>query len=202
MSDPAILYTPKTTIELSSILGRKFFRKHQFQLDTGSVWEVFRALKAAVPGFAEEILRLQRLGMEFAVFRNGQNVGVENFELGGTKTLRILPVIKGGKRAGLLQTVIGAVLIVAGYGLSGFTGGASTALVPVGAALAAGGVIQMLSPQASGLRQSASPENMPSYAFGSAKNTVASGNPVPICVGNRRWGGAIISASIVAEDKA
>ncbi len=39
------------------------------------------------------------------------------------------------------------------------------------------------------------------YAFGSAKNTTASGNPVPICIGERRWGGAIISASIYAEDK-
>ncbi|MGV8671250.1 tail assembly protein, partial [Pseudomonas aeruginosa] len=27
-------------------------------------------------------------------------------------------------------------------------------------------------------------------------------NPVPICYGKRRWGGAIISASIYAEDKA
>ena len=61
--------------------------------------------------------------------------------------------------------------------------------------------VQMLSPQAAGLKQSASPENQPSYAFGSAKNTTASGNPVPICIGERRWGGAIISASIYAEDK-
>ncbi|HBO1819720.1 TPA: tail assembly protein, partial [Pseudomonas aeruginosa] len=71
----------------------------------------------------------------------------------------------------------------------------------IGAALTLGGVAQMLSPQAKGLSQSAAPENLPSYAFGSAKNTTASGNPVPICYGKRRWGGAIISASIYAEDK-
>lgn len=201
MSGLAIQYTPRTIIELGSILGRKFFRSMPFQLDTGSAWEVFRALKSAVPGFSVEILRLQRLGMEFAIFRNGENVGSENFDLGGTRTLRIVPVIKGGKRAGALQTIIGVVLIIAGYALSGFTGGASMSLVAPGVALAAGGVIQMLSPQASGLKQSASPDNLPSYAFGSAKNTVASGNPVPICIGERRWGGAIISASILAEDK-
>ena len=40
-----------------------------------------------------------------------------------------------------------------------------------------GGVIQMLSPQAGGLKTSAAPENTPGYAFGSAKNTTASGNP-------------------------
>lgn len=60
----------------------------------------------------------------------------------------------------------------------------------------------MLSPQAAGLSQSGAPENLPSYAFGSAKNTTASGLPVPICIGERRWGGAIISASIVAQDEA
>jgi predicted phage tail protein len=74
-------------------------------------------------------------------------------------------------------------------------------MATTGYGLAIGGVIQMLSPQASGLKQSSSPENAPSYAFGSAKNTTASGNPVPICIGERRWGGMIISASISAEDK-
>lgn len=95
---------------------------------------------------------------------------------------------------GILQTVLGVVLIA----MSSITNGAT--LAP-GIALAAGGVIQMLSPQAPGLKQSTSPENAPSYAFGSAKNTTASGNPVPICIGERRWGGMIISASIYAEDK-
>ncbi|MBN0063541.1 tail assembly protein [Pseudomonas aeruginosa] len=70
-----------------------------------------------------------------------------------------------------------------------------------GIALTLGGVVQMLSPQAKGLSMSGAPENLPSYAFGSARNTTASGNPVPICIGKRRWGGAIISASIYAEDK-
>lgn len=90
---------------------------------------------------------------------------------------------------------MGIALLIAGP----FTGGATYG---PGIALVAGGVIQMLSPQAAGLSQSAAPENLPSYAFGSAKNTTASGLPVPICIGERRWGGAIISASIEAQDKA
>jgi len=194
MAATAAHYQPRTTIELGTILGRKFFKQKDYCLETGNAWEVFKALRATVDGFSEEIARLQRLGMTFAIFRNGQNVGQKGFDLGGTRTLKIVPVISGSKRAGVLQTVIGVVLIA----LSPFTGGAT--LAP-GIALAAGGIIQMLSPQASGLKQSASPENLPSYAFGSAKNTTASGNPVPICIGERRWGGAIISASIYAEDK-
>ncbi|ROM94384.1 tail assembly protein [Pseudomonas brassicacearum] len=194
MAATAIHYSPMTTIQLGSILGRKFFRQKQYQLDSGNTWEVFKALKATVEGFAEEIARLDRLGMRFAILRNGKNVGEKDFDLGGIKTLKIVPVISGSKRAGLLQTILGVVLIA----MSSITNGAT--LAP-GIALTAGGVIQMLSPQASGLKQSADPANAPSYAFGSAKNTTASGNPVPICIGDRRWGGMIISASIYAEDK-
>jgi predicted phage tail protein len=196
MAATAAHYTPRTTIELSSILGRKFFRKKDYLLDTGSANEVFKALRCTLNGFSEEIARLARLGIRFAIIRNGENVGEKDFDLGGTRTLKIVPVITGSKRGGILQTVLGVALIVIGAYTQ------QPGVVAAGVGLAAGGVIQMLSPQASGLRQSASPENLPSYAFGSAKNTTASGNPVPICIGRRRWGGAIISASIYAEDKA
>lgn len=190
----AIHYSPMTTIKLSGSLARKFGRVHRRQIDSGQTWEVFKALKATLEGFAEEIRRLDRLGMRFAIFRNGKNVVEEGFGLGGSREVRVVPVLHGSKRGGLIQTVLGVVLIAASFF------GAPTA--PAGIALLAGGVIQMLSPQAAGIKQSAAPENQPSYAFGSAKNTTASGNPVPICIGERRWGGAIISASIYAEDKA
>ena len=191
-----------TTIILGGPLAKKFFRKKQYQLGNESCWEAFKALKSTLEGFAEEIKRLERLGMRFAIFRNKKNVGENDFELGGTRTINILPVITGSKRAGGLQTIVGTIMIAAAYVLS-FTplAAASPFLYTAGVGLAAGGVIQMLSPQASGLRTSSAPENAPSYAFGSAKNTTASGNPVPICIGRRRWGGAIISASIYAEDK-
>lgn len=188
-------YSPMTIIKLSGSLAQKFGRTHRRQIDSGQAWEVFRALKATIQGFEAEIRRLDGLGLRFAVFRNRKNVGLESFELGGTREIRIAPVIAGSKRGGILQTIIGAVMIVVGT----YSGQAWA--VQGGVALVAGGVIQMLSPQAKGLSQSAAPENLPSYAFGSAKNTTASGNPVPICIGKRRWGGAIISASIYAEDK-
>ena len=189
----AIVYSPMTTIKLSGSLAQKFGRLHRRQVASGDTWEVFRALKATIEGFEAEIRRLDRLGLRFAIFRNRKNIGADSFGMGGAREIRIVPVIEGSKRGGILQIVLGVVLIAASYF------GAPTA--PAGIALLAGGVIQMLSPQAAGLKQSASPENMPSYAFGSAKNTTASGNPVPICIGERRWGGAIISASVYAEDK-
>lgn len=195
MAVTAAHYEPLTIIKLSGALAKKFGRLHRRLLDTGKSWEAFKALKATIPGFEEEIKRLDRLGMRFAIFRNRKNVLEEDFGRSGTRELRIVPVIAGSKRGGILQTIIGAVLIIGGA----ITGQAWA--VQMGAALVIGGVIQMLSPQAKGLSQSGAPENLPSYAFGSAKNTTASGNPVPICIGKRRWGGAIISASIYAEDK-
>lgn len=200
---PNAQLTALTSIKLSCSLARKFGRLHQKLLDSGSTFEVFRALNATIPGFEAEIRRLDQLGMRFAIFRNGRNVGSDQFDRGGVKEIRIVPVVGGSKRGGTLQTVVGAVLIAAAFVLS-FTpfAGASPFLYQLGGAMVAAGVIQMLSPQAKGLSQSAAPENLPSYAFGSAKNTTASGNPVPICIGERRWGGAIISASIEAQDKA
>lgn len=197
----AIEYQPLTTILLTGSLAKQFGREHKRALSTGNVREAFKALGVTLGGFNEAVNRLANLGMRFAIFRNRKNVGESEFERGGVRELRIVPVIEGSKRAGVLQTIVGAVLVIAGYAFSGVTGGSSMALVPIGGSLIAGGVIQMLSPQASGLRTSASPDNQPSYAFGSAKNTTASGLPVPICIGERRWGGAIISASIYAEDK-
>ncbi len=198
MAATAVHYAPMTTIKLSGSLAQKFGRVHRRLLDSGEGWEAFKALRATLPGFVEEIKRLDSLGVRFAVFRNRKNVGADDLGRRGTQELRIVPVISGSKRGGLLQTIIGAVIFVASFYVPGMQGWGQS----LGASLMAGGVIQMLSPQAKGLSQSAAPENLPSYAFGSAKNTTASGNPVPICIGERRWGGAIISASIEAQDKA
>ncbi|AIN57808.1 hypothetical protein WR25_00990 [Diploscapter pachys] len=203
MSGLAINYQRMTTIKLTGSLARRFGRTHRRQIETGETWEVFKALKATLNGFEEEIRRLDSMGLRFAVFRNRKNVGMDEFGRGGTREVRIVPVIGGSKRAGLLQTIIGvAIVALAWWNPLGWSAATALAVGMGGGSMALGGVIQMLSPQAKGLSMSAAPENRPSYAFGSANNTTASGNPVPICIGDRRWGGAIISASVYAEDKA
>lgn len=156
MAATAAHYTPKTRIYLSGSLARKFFRYKDYQLDSGCANEAFKALQNTVEGFAAEVARLARLGMRFAVFRNRKNVGEDGFRMGGAREIRIVPVIAGAKRAGILQTVLGVVLIVVGAYSQ------NPNLIAAGVAMIAGGVIQMLSPQASGLRQSGSPDNLPS----------------------------------------
>nr|WP_225780682.1 tail assembly protein [Pseudomonas sp. Marseille-Q3773] len=195
MAASVIDYTPKTKIRLGGFLGKKYGKHHHFLLERGDAKEAAKALDANYPGFARDLANAEDRGLRFAVFKNGKNIGDGDLTRGGARELWFVPVVHGSKRAGLLQTIVGIALLIAGP----FTGGATYG---TGIALVAGGVIQMLSPQAAGLSQSGAPENLPSYAFGSAKNTTASGLPVPICIGERRWGGAIISASIVAQDKA
>jgi len=198
MAALAIEYQPMTTILLYGQL-RQFGRS--FRLSVRSPAEAIKALCVQIPGFERFISNAKSRGMEFAVFRGSKNLEEKELGYGGSGEIRIAPIVTGSKRGGIIQTVVGAVLIAAGYLLAAPTGGASLALVPVGIAMVAGGVIQMLSPQPKGLKTSAAPENTPGYAFGSAKNTTASGNPVPLCYGKRRVGGAIISAAIYAEDQ-
>ena len=189
-----VVTTMKTTIKLSGSMAQRFGRTHRRALTSAN--EVFRALSNTIDGFDAYLREARAKGLDFVIFRDRRNIGHEEFEtLGPGDELRIIPVIRGSKRAGLFQAVLGAALIAGGIAL----GPAGAALV--GASMAVGGVVQMLSPQVSGLRMRQEPDNKPSYAFGGPVNTTASGNPVPLLYGQREIGGAIISAGIYAEDQ-
>lgn len=187
------------TVRLGGML-RQFGRQYRLSVRTPA--EAIKALCVQMPDLERFISSAKERGLEFAIFRGSKNIQEKELGFSGKGDIRIVPVITGSKRAGSLQTIIGSVLIAAAFVLS-FTpfAAASPFLYQIGAAMTIGGIIQMLSPQAGGIKTSAAPENTPGYAFGSAKNTTASGNPVPLCIGERRWGGAIISAAIYAEDQ-
>ncbi|MDF3736703.1 tail assembly protein, partial [Enterobacter hormaechei] len=124
--------------------------------------------------------------------------------------IRIAPVIIGSKRAGFFQTILGVALVAVaafvtggaaiGIGGTAFAGGWG-AVAGIGASMAIGGVVQMLSPQTTGLASKQSADNRASYAFGGVTNTTSQGNPVPILYGKRRIGGAVASAGIYVEDQ-
>lgn len=196
------LNPPIRTVKLYGQL-RQFGKSYPLAVRTPA--EAIKALCVQIPGFERFISNAKSRGLVFAVFRGKKNIGEAELGYQGDGDIIIAPVIEGSKRAGVLQTIVGVALIVAGAVLTYASGGTATPLtsgmMTMGAATTFGGVIQMLSPQAGGLKTSAAPENTPGYAFGSARNTTASGNPVPLCYGERRWGGAIISAAIYAEDQ-
>lgn len=192
-----------TTIRLYGALGARFGRVHKFAVQTSA--EAVKALCVNFDGFESYLMNAKKNGMVFAVFRGKRNIGVEDYQnLGGNNDIRIAPVMEGAKKAGVFQTILGAVMVVAGIAIATLSSGAlatfGAGLAAGGVGMMAGGVYQMLSPQPKGLQGRDDPDNRPSYAFGGAVNTIAMGNPVPVLYGEREIGGAIISAGIVAED--
>lgn len=192
-----------TTIRLYGALGARFGRVHKLAVQTSE--EAVKALCINFDGLEEYLMNAKKNGMVFAVFRGKRNIGLEDYQnLGGNIDIRIAPVMEGAKKAGMFQTILGAVLVVAGIvvtGLSyGWAGSVGAGMISAGIGMMAGGVYQMLSPQPKGLQSRDDPDNKPSYAFGGAVNTLAMGNPVALLYGEREIGGAIISAGIVAED--
>ncbi|MDE9483969.1 tail assembly protein [Xenorhabdus bovienii] len=185
------------TIRLSGVLIPQFGREHK--LVVSSPIEAIRALSVIIDGFEKFLLTAKERGLTFAVFIGKRNISRDELELSGEGDIRIVPVIIGSKKAGIFQTILGAVMVVAGvfawatpYGVP---------LVMSGVSMMLGGVVQMLSPMPGGLARREDPDNKPSYAFGGPVNSIAQGNPVPIGYGKRRIGGAIISAGIYAEDQ-
>lgn len=194
-----------TTIRLYGALGARFGRVHKLAVQTSV--EAVKALCINLDGLESYLMNAKKNGMTFAVFRGKRNIGMDDFKgLGGDSDIRIAPMMEGAKKAGIFQTILGAVMVIAGVIIgvatnwtgAGLTFGAG--LVMSGASMMAGGIYQMLSPQPKGLQSRDDPDNKPSYAFGGAVNTLAMGNPVAILYGEREIGGAIISAGIVAED--
>jgi len=184
-------------IELSGVLGKTFGKTHHRLIST--THEACRALAATINGFEQFMNTSKQRGLTYAIFCGNKNIGEDNLGFPVTgDVIRIVPVIIGSKKAGLLQTILGAVLVVVGTITSPYGGGV---LIAPGVALMAGGVIQMLSPQAAGLSSKQSADNRASYAFGGVTNTAAQGYPVPLLYGRRRIGGAIISAGIYVEDQ-
>ncbi|EOW6409838.1 tail assembly protein [Cronobacter sakazakii] len=190
-----------TKIELGGALARQFGKTHLRAVK--STAEAVRALCCTIPGFEKFLNTSKQRGLAYHVFRGKKNLGVD--ELGFPVTddvIRIVPVVIGSKRAGIGQTILGAVLVVVGAVISYFGGGAvGVPMMKMGAAVMLGGVIQMLSPQVPGLASKQDADNRASYAFGGVTNTASQGYPVPLLYGKRRIGGAVISAGIYAEDQ-
>ncbi|WP_236300713.1 tail assembly protein [Enterobacter bugandensis] len=192
---------PMRTIRLYGILGSTFGR--EFKLSVASPKEAIRALCVMVPGFERFLNTSKQRGLTYAVFSGKRNLNDDELSMDqSTADIRIAPVILGSKRGGVFQTILGVALVAVGAVASYFGGGAvGVPLMQFGAAMALGGVVQMLSPQTTGLASKQSADNKASYAFGGVTNTTAQGNPVPLLYGRRRIGGAIISAGIYVEDQ-
>jgi predicted phage tail protein len=100
------------TLTLKGVAAKKFGRVHRFHV--ADIREMLRAMCSQVPGFKKYMSNAHHSGVRFAFFRDGENIGVEEFELTSTASeFTMMPVIEGAKQGGVLQIVIGAVALVA-----------------------------------------------------------------------------------------
>lgn len=192
------------TVRLYGVLGARFGR--EFKLAVNSPREATFALSMMIPGFRQFMQQAKSKGMEFAVFLGKTNLSEDQIDdPAGNDDIRIAPVTVGSKRGGVLQTIIGIVLIIVGiYG--NIAGGWGQPFINLGVSMLIGGVVQMLSPQPKGLGAQDSVENRPSYSMNGTVNTQAQGNPVPYAFGGddvlgMLVGSAVISGGIMAEDQ-
>lgn len=187
------------TIKLYGILAKKFGK--EFHLAVDNTREAMRALCVQVQGFEHFMLHAHEQGLEFAVFQDDQNIGETELDMStSAKVIKVVPKVKGAGGNGVLQVILGAILVVVGYFTFGATSPYGVALIGAGIGTMVGGVAQMLMPQADTLQDENQDGNKANKGFGSAVTTVAQGNPVPVLYGQREVGGFIASAGQYPED--
>lgn len=193
------------TIKLSGSLAKKFWRQKDYLLETGEAREAFSALKNTLDGFEDFIREQARRGMRYAIFRNRENVGEDRLTMSGTTEIRIVPIVSGSKSGGILQVVLGAVLIVAGFIVAGGSLGTAapvgTSMVMMGASMVLGGVVQMLTPvpKTPSQQEQAGTENKPSYLFNGSFNSTQQGLPVPVVYGKMLVGSSVVAIGTWSE---
>jgi predicted phage tail protein len=119
--------------------------------------------------------------------------------------LHLIPAFAGGKSGGILQIIVGVVIIVAAILLSPYTGGASSILTEdgaymvgmMGASMILGGILALVSPSPKNNTNSGPAESL---YLGTPQNTTKIGTPIPIGYGMFRVYGQILSADIEATD--
>ena len=188
------------TIKLYGILAKKFGK--QFKLDVANTREAIRALSAQIPGFEKFMLHAHEQGMGFAVYQDKHNISEYEIDMStDAAVIKIVPkVIGAGGGNGVLQVVLGVVLVVAGYFTFGVTSPYGVALIGAGVGMAIGGITQMLMPTVDTTQDNNQDGNRANKGFGGAVTTVAQGNPVPVLRGRREIGGFIVSAGQYPED--
>lgn len=182
-------------VRLYGELGRRFGRVHHFAIKNAA--EAVRALRANFPGFEREFLAIAER-YRIIVGRTRLSEARELLDPSGDReVIRIIPVVAGAKRAGVLQTIIGIFVIAVGVFVPGPW---SPYLINAGLALTLGGVIQMLTPVPKLKAGEDKTKNNASYVFSGPINVAAQGNPVPVGYGRLIIGSAVISAGLSTSE--
>ena len=187
------------TIRFHGVLREKFGK--EWRLEVNSVQDAMRLLAVQINGLEEFLLNAHYNGLRFSIFIDKrQTLSEKEVDMNlGTELIRIVPIVEGAG-GGLIQTVLGVVMLGVGVFTFGVGTAVGMALIGAGAGMFVGGIAQMLMPKTT-TQDANSDGNLANHGFGSAVTTVAQGNPVAILYGEREVGGFIISAGQYPEDQ-
>jgi len=202
-------------VKLYGLLGERYGKEWELNVNDGA--EAIRAICANRPGFKKELLTSHERGVGYQVLIGDEYLKDANDlpDTIGNEEIKIIPTVMGAKKKGLMQIIIGAIMIYAAFQTGGMLGAGQVAapgystiggyafsssgmmMLKFGASLVLGGIGAMLAPTPTVEKRPEEPEN---YAFNGPVNTTRQGVAVPICYGQLIVGGAVISAGIIAED--
>ena len=168
---------------------------------SNTVAEAIQAVTGQLDGFKPHPIN-GRMRLSVAGYDDPTTLFIED----DREDIYITPALAFGKDRGMVQIVIGAVLIAAAVATQQYWAGevglkflAGAAVYTTGIAMVIGGVMQMLWPQPE-LGSVASEEEERSKYLGAPRNTTRIGTPIPIPYGTNRIGGQILSFDIQAVD--
>lgn len=202
-----------TNVVLRGEMGRKFRKRLRFE-GVRSPAEAARAIQANFPGFFGYLAGAKDRGIAFQVLVNDEPIPESDLRSRVTKetTITFRPVLQGAKEGGLLNVIIGVVIIAAATIISQGTlttaaigatfsgGGVAAFAANFGLAMALGGVATMIAGKPKAPSVGERPENQPSYIFNGPTNRTRQGNVYPVVYGKMLVGSQRVSASIKNED--
>jgi len=184
-----------TKVILEGEMGDEFGR--EWSLKVSSPREALALVNANKPGVYRWIRNNLERFKHYCVICERRDGVVEQFDkdqyekiAGDFVSIKFVPLISGGGgNGGILQAILGIVLIVVGV----FAGN-NPYLISMGVSMLLGGIVQMLSPRPK--VESGKDSSKPSYYFNGPVNTVEQGIPVQLIYGRVLVGSHVISAAL------
>lgn len=170
--------------------------------------EALYALMMQLPGLKSHITpghyQLRIAGADVSENTLAQRL---NDPLADGAVIHLVPRVAGAAKGGLLPTIVGAVMVVAGAvviaftGWTGVGGAIGSAMIAGGVGMMAGGVIQMLTPVPKPSSNSMTDNGKQNTYFSSLDNAVAQGNAVPVVYGEMVVGSRVVSQELTVWDE-
>lgn len=164
---------------------------HEIIVEADTVAEALRSLETI-----EELV--PENGLPWPVTVQGIESDIALYSQSNIEELHVYPRTGGAKKGGLLQVILGIVLIALAIwnpAFLGLLGTSSGSLFLSGGLMLLGGILQMLAPTPQGYEESET-----SKYLGASANTVNIGTRIPLAYGNNRLGGHYLSFDVDSVD--